>query len=141
MAELRPQTSGVYAIAKGMDETFSPKPISNGQGFRKVVINGDNIADKRAFFEATARALDFPDTFGCNWDALYDYLIDLSWLGTPNSYMITFKNADKFRSADPQAFATALEIFRNATAFWQKLRRPMVVLIDIPSYPGLAYPR
>jgi RNAse (barnase) inhibitor barstar len=42
-----------------------------------------DIDGREALFDAYARALDFPDWFGRNWDALWDLLTDLSWLDSP----------------------------------------------------------
>lgn len=39
-----------------------------------------DVRDRAAFLAACGRALDFPDWYGQNWDALADCLADLSWL-------------------------------------------------------------
>ncbi|AOS65081.1 barstar family protein [Actinoalloteichus hymeniacidonis] len=44
------------------------------------VLDGRDFADAETTIAAIARLLAFPDTFGGNLDALYDYLRDLSWL-------------------------------------------------------------
>ncbi|WP_086667714.1 barstar family protein [Lentzea kentuckyensis] len=38
------------------------------------------VSEKQAAISAIAQALDFPEWFGQNLDALYDSLSDLSWL-------------------------------------------------------------
>jgi RNAse (barnase) inhibitor barstar len=123
--------SGVYAIGPELTSTSAHR-ICDNPDFKEVTIDGNCISDKQSFLEAAARALDFPATFGENWDAFYDYLIDLSWLGKANGYAITFKNAEKFRSVDPHAFAIACDLFRDASVFWEKQRRPMIVLVEMP---------
>lgn len=39
-----------------------------------------NIPDRQTLFNILAHDLDFPQYFGHNWDALYDFLCDLSWI-------------------------------------------------------------
>ncbi|MEU5690505.1 barstar family protein [Actinosynnema sp. NPDC020468] len=46
--------------------------------FRHVVADG--VHGRRAVLEAIGEALDFPDYYGRNLDALYDLASDLSWL-------------------------------------------------------------
>ncbi|MFJ5532103.1 barstar family protein [Streptomyces sp. NPDC093261] len=43
-----------------------------------VTLDLDGVADKAAFMERVALALDLPDWFGRNWDALADSLTDLT---------------------------------------------------------------
>lgn len=64
-----------------------------------------------------AHALHFPDWFGHNWDALADCLRDLSWLpGT--GWRIEFNNVEALSSAEPETFATLLDILAEAASFW-----------------------
>jgi RNAse (barnase) inhibitor barstar len=44
------------------------------------VVDGASMPDRAALFDEFARACEFPDWFGGNWDAFADCLRDLSWM-------------------------------------------------------------
>jgi RNAse (barnase) inhibitor barstar len=53
------------------------------------VIDGREARTEPAFFAAVAEALDLPDWFGANWDALDEVLADRSWLpGSPHVLVV-----------------------------------------------------
>jgi RNAse (barnase) inhibitor barstar len=55
---------------------------------RYFFLDGSKIADKESFFKAIALAMDFPDYFGHNWDALRECLNDLSWVKEERKVLI-----------------------------------------------------
>lgn len=63
-------------------------------------------------------ALELPDYFGHNWDALADLLTDLSWWGTTRGYLILATGWSSFELADPEDAAAAAEVFTAAVGFW-----------------------
>lgn len=76
-----------------------------------AVIDGRACRTRAAFFEETARALDFPDYFGRNWDALTDCLRDTG------AVTLIVAHADELLAAEPPAaLATLLTILRTAAA-------------------------
>ena len=52
------------------------------------------VSEKAAAISAIAHALDFPEWFGQNLDALYDSLTDLSWLPEGESVLVVPANLD-----------------------------------------------
>ncbi|MDX8035094.1 barstar family protein [Lentzea sp. BCCO 10_0856] len=52
------------------------------------------VSEKNAAIAAIAKALDFPDWFGQNLDALYDSLSDLSWLPEGEYVLVVPANLD-----------------------------------------------
>jgi len=53
---------------------------AHGLEFRIASIDCRGVRDRDVGVARIAQALDFPEWFGGNWDALQDSLRDLSWL-------------------------------------------------------------
>ncbi|MDX1250662.1 MAG: barstar family protein [Gammaproteobacteria bacterium] len=98
------------------------------QGLAFFPVAGQGVRSKEQFFDHFARALDFPDYFGGNWDAFEDCLTDLSWRDAPG-YVILYENFDTFAAQAPDQFEVALEILNAAVEFWRDQGKPMFVFL------------
>lgn len=100
--------------------------------FALVRIDFDGCTDKADALARIARALDFPEWFGGNWDALADCLSDLSWRPA-EGYVLLLEHVAAWRKQDPQDFDIAIDIFIEAAVGWAKMRRPFWVLMPLPA--------
>jgi RNAse (barnase) inhibitor barstar len=75
--------------------------------------------------EAIARALQFPDWFGGNWDALEDCLSDLSWRKPP--YRLVLRN---FRKGDE--LGILIDVLGSAAQFWNEHGESFVAVFVDP---------
>lgn len=91
-------------------------------------VNLAQVADKEAFLDAVGKALDFPDWYGHNWDALADCLTDLSWMAA-DGYVIVLEHSDAFSQAAPADFAMALSVFQDAADTWREDGIPFWTLV------------
>ncbi|MDP3046494.1 MAG: barstar family protein [Chloroflexota bacterium] len=98
-------------------------------GWRFFRLDGQRIATKADLLAACAAAMDFPSTFGQNWDALADSLRDLSWAPAARGYLVLYDGVGRLASAQPQNLAVALDIFQDAVDFWRATPTPMTVLL------------
>jgi RNAse (barnase) inhibitor barstar len=94
-----------------------------------VRIDLSGCADKAELLDRFAAALRFPAWFGHNWDALADALCDLSWLPATACHLV-LSGSSTLRTADPEAFATLLEILDDCSAYWSGTTRPFSADID-----------
>ena len=78
-------------------------------------------SDKTELLNRIARALQFPATFGHNWDALSDCIGDLSWLPA-KGYWLEFPHAAEFRLAAIEDFDTLMSILDDAATTWAAQR-------------------
>jgi len=115
-----------------------PRDVSRF-GWRTYVLDGRRIGSKLELLDACQVAFDFPEWFGRNWDALADSLRDLSWAAVDAGRLVRWTDAAALATSDPPAFGTALDVFRDACAFWAHTRTPMVVLVEAndPNLPPL----
>lgn len=90
---------------------------------------------KRALLNAFDRALQFPATFGGNWDALADSLQDLSWLPGPNR-ILALRGAGDFAAAKGDEHEVLLEILGATAEYWGRQARVFIVLSDAPALPS-----
>ena len=107
--------SGVYRTARA-DEILD---AVRGSKLRLVRIA---YAEKDALLKRIAEALDFPDWFGGNWDALEDCLSDLPEAG----YVLLFEHA---RAGDD--LGVLIDVLRSSAEQWAERGKPFfAVFID-----------
>jgi len=86
-------------------------------GFALKVIKGAKCQTIAGLLTECARALDFPDYFGHNWDALEECLADLEWLPA-KGYVLLITDARCVLPDDDEEYETFLEILRDAGEAW-----------------------
>jgi hypothetical protein len=86
-------------------------------GFALKVIKGAKCQTVAGLLTECARALDFPDYFGHNWDALEECLADLEWLPA-KGYVLLVTDAGCVLPDDDEEYETFLEILRDAGEAW-----------------------
>lgn len=95
-----------------------PDPTLPGTDARlDIRIDLAGCTDKATLLARFAAALQFPDWFGHNWDALSDCLTDLSWLPARH-YRVELAQPQALRTAAPETLDTVLEILGEAAEFW-----------------------
>lgn len=119
----RPALNGVYRLA--LDPEALPTSLV-------PVLDGRTLNDKAELLAALGRALDLPDYYGGNWDALEECLNDLSWREGP--LWLVLRHADAL-SAD--LLDTLIDIFAEAAAEWAGQGRPCSLFLDSPGRTDL----
>jgi hypothetical protein len=114
-----PVRSGVYRVARrdALDDVLRGAPIDAAD----VDLQGGNAP--RAF----ATALDFPDWFGGNWDALEDCLGDLSWRKDGARVLVL----SRWQSLPADDLGVLIDVLRSSAEYWSGRGRPFfAVLVD-----------
>lgn len=81
-------------------------------------------------------ALDFPEWYGQNFDALKDCLTDFSWCEAAG-YVLFISGAESLNAENPAAFKALNDVFAAAIAEWRVHDLPMWVFYDLRA-DGLA---
>ena len=108
-----PWTSLLIVTAQQRAESLVHPP----PGLVLKIIKGLHCKTPATLFAEFARALEFPDYFGHNWDALEECLADLEWLPA-KGYILLITDAASVLPSDETEFETLLEILRDAGEAW-----------------------
>ena len=108
-----PWTSLLVVTARQRTESLVRPPNE----FALKVIQGAKCQTTDGLLTECARALDFPDYFGHNWDALEECLTDLEWLPA-KGYILLITDAGCVLPDDEEEYETFLEILRDAGEAW-----------------------
>ncbi|MGV7194980.1 barstar family protein [Xanthomonas sp. NCPPB 1325] len=111
-----PQQSGVYQA--DTDDLDTMAALARDAGLRILRVDLATCSDKRMLLMRLATQLDFPASFGRNWDALSDALQDLAWLPSPRGYALLIDGADALANAAPNDRDTLLDILDEAATRW-----------------------
>ena len=90
-----------------------------------------HVHDKQGFISLVAKALDFPEWFGGNWDAFEDCLGDLSWHPAPG-YVLLLEHGKHFGAGHKQEFVTALEVLDGVAEYWHAQGKPFWAIVSGP---------
>jgi hypothetical protein len=113
-----PKRSGVYRVTDARAVLDSTR----GSDLDVVLVDA---RDKP--LERIARALDFPDWFGNNWDALEDSLGDLSWRERAG-HVLVFNTYPQGRDLE-----MLLDVLRSSAEYWAGRRQPFFAVLVDPS--------
>lgn len=126
----RPERAGLFRMPYAVDLALEEGAESLDYPVHRI--NLAQVTDKESFLAAVGRALDFPDWYGHNWDALADCLTDLSWMAA-DGYVVILDHADTFANASPADFAMALSVFQEAADTWREDGIPFWTLVGTQS--------
>jgi RNAse (barnase) inhibitor barstar len=115
-----PVRSGVYRVMR-------PDEVLDAVKGSEMVVAKVRFAAKEELLKNIAQALDFPDWFGHNWDALEDCLSDLSWREAPG-YVLLF---EKPRRDDD--FGVLIDVLLSSAESWAARRKPFFALFVDPA--------
>jgi RNAse (barnase) inhibitor barstar len=102
----------MVAVGKPVESLVRPPA-----GFALKVIKGRRCKTPANLFAEFAQALEFPDYFGHNWDAMEECLADLEWLPA-KGYVLLITNAGDVLPDNAEEYETFLEILRDAGEAW-----------------------
>ncbi len=89
------------------------------------VLDGRTLTDREALLASLGHALDLPDYYGANWDALEECLVDFSWRDGP--IRLVLQHAD---ALPPAQTDTLLDVFAGAAAQWAGQGRPCSLFVS-----------
>jgi hypothetical protein len=113
--------SGVYQAARA-DEIVD---AVRGSGLSLVRIA---FSEKSVLLKNIAAALEFPDWFGGNWDALEDCLSDLSWRKAGGHVLL-------FEQAKPgDDLGVLIDILQSTAEFWVGRGMPFFAVFIDPAH-------
>ena len=97
-------------------ETPDLEPLTTA-GIRAVEIDAGSIDSKQDLMAAISEALELPDYFGGNWDALDEVLRDLGWLEA-DGHVLVLTGAEGLRSRSPQLAEGLVKSWTWAAEKW-----------------------
>jgi RNAse (barnase) inhibitor barstar len=121
----------VYPSVYLLDVALTIKEIERlkqDKGTKVYVLDGNRIVDSTSLFQEFATAMQFPEYFGHNWDALKDCLTELDGHEV-DRYIITIDKLDRFINNDPSQWTNFLDVCKSVVEYWQDTETPVYILL------------
>lgn len=130
--------AGVYHLPHTTGGNYSDL-ISAAEHCGYVIFRIDlsRARDKQGLLDAIGKNMAFPDWYGGNWDALADCLGDLGWRPA-EGYLVLLEHCDLLHERASGDFATALQVFEEASTTWCAQGIALWCLVDIQA-DGIAW--
>ena len=88
------------------------------------------VCSKHDLLDTIGKCLGFPDQFGHNWDALLDFLADMSWQPA-EGYLVILEHCDGIHGHAEDDFVQTLQIFAAAADEWREQGIPFWCFVDM----------
>lgn len=124
------QRNGAWLVSEVDLDTLDTAAHDEGHLVRRI--NLARCATKDDLLQRIASALEFPTSFGANWDALADCLGDLGWLPKATGYTWLIDHADDLRDASEIDFDALCDILEAACARWREHGTPCFAFLAMP---------
>jgi hypothetical protein len=97
------------------------KKASSELGFRFFLLDARHVQSVSALLDAFAKTINFPSSFGRNWDALLDLTRDLSW-NKAKGYVLTLSDADSLLPLANNGFSVLIGVLEATVREWRDER-------------------
>lgn len=121
---LHDKFEGLMAAAKDLDYAVFRVDLSEAR-------------NKQDLLATIGKAMDFPDWFGDNWDALADCLADLEW-SPAEGYLVLLEHCDQLHANAGDDLVAALQLFGAAIDEWRERGIALWCLVDMQA-DGIAW--
>lgn len=115
--------AGVYIINCELSDVHA---AASEAGFTVFDADLAAVRSKSEFLAAVAPAIEAPEWFGNNWDALADALGDLSWKPAAG-YVLVLRNGGGTFNLSSRNHAIAKEILESTVVYWKTQGKPFWV--------------
>ena len=99
-------------------------------GLHVAEISAKNIGTHSDLFSAIADAMNFPEYFGKNWDALEECLCDLEWISA-KGYVLLIHRANQFWQHAPKLAGQLVESWLFCDGYWLSRNIPFHVIFVV----------
>ncbi|HJR73630.1 MAG TPA: barstar family protein [Luteimonas sp.] len=124
-----PQRAGVFLVAT--DDLTTLDALARDDGLRTWRIDLGECRNKATLLLRFSTTMEFPGSFGRNWDALSDALRDLSW-SPAAGYALLLEGAADLRAVDSGIFDTLVDILAEASRAWAESDVPFWAFVALP---------
>lgn len=124
------EASGVFHLSPARHDAIEAASQRVHFRFLKVDIVGPSSAPD--VLRQIGSALNFPNWYGANFDALYDCLADPDWQPA-KGHILLINGLTRLRRLAPEDFATLIDVFQAVVDARRKLDTPFWILIDAPA--------
>lgn len=115
--------AGAYSINCELTDVHS---AASEVGFTVFDADLATVQSKSEFLAVIAQAIEAPEWFGHNWDALADALGDLSWKPAAG-YVLMLRNGINTFNLLENDHETAKEILESTVSYWKIQGKPFWV--------------
>ena len=120
--------AGVYSLSCPVEVLRGNVDLAE---YRFFEVDLAGAQGKGEFLAAIARAIEAPDWFGHNFDALGDALGDLSWLDVDSpddkGYVLLLLNGGEHFGLSEVEHRIVMDIFNDTAIFWKSEGKPFWV--------------
>lgn len=124
----RVEHAGVYHMPLNGENSLVG--AAEGNGYPVFRIDLAKAKDKEDMLAVIGRAMNFPEWYGHNWDALMDCLVDLDWRPA-EGYVIILEHCDGIHGRAEADFVQTLQVFENAANEWREQGIPFWCFVDM----------
>lgn len=124
-----PRRAGVFLVAA--DDLATLDALARDDGLRTWRIDLGECRNKATLLLRFSTTMEFPGSFGRNWDALSDALRDLSW-SRADGYALFLEAAGDLRAADSASFETLVDVLTEASRAWTESDVPFWAFLALP---------
>jgi hypothetical protein len=118
----RPASSGWESVHFA-DEAPNPGSLA-AAGIRLASIDGGRVESKQDLMAAISTALEFPDYFGGNWDALDECLRELGSWRQADGHVLAVEHGDGLWKRDPELAGMLVRTWIDAATAWAEKGAP-----------------